>query len=404
LSSEPFRGVRSILLALFFLAVLASCTIRTEAQTLFPPAGAPPAPPVRRSALVPVPWDLLPGLEDDLDFPSLELAVRRSLDYYDRAGVGPVRVGAEGRSPAEMKESLRELLRILEGQGTPEEKRSRIAERFELYRASGLDGRGTVLFTGYYVPELMGSLVRTERFRHPVYAPPPEAKAAQTAAPAIVNRTPALLWSRKEIDADGALRDRGLEIAWVDDPTGLFFLHIQGSGKIRLPDGGILTVGYAGSNGRPFRSIGPFLAERGKIPAGNLSYRTIREYLDRNPQERQEILNWNERYIFFRALEGEPVGSLGVPVTAGRSIAVDAEFFPPGAAAFIRARKPVPDETGRIRWRPFSRFALAQDAGAAIKGPGRVDVFCGAGPEAERIAQSLKEKGDLYFLILRRPR
>jgi membrane-bound lytic murein transglycosylase A len=303
-----------------------------------------------------------------------------------------------------MKASLRELLAILESGETPQEKRTRIADRFDLYQSAGFDGKGTVLFTGYYVPELAGSLVPTERFRYPLYGAPPEVRAGQASVDPKGNRKPVPLWSRKEIDQDGALRGRGLEIAWVDDPTGLFFLHIQGSGTLRLPDGGVLTVGYAGSNGRPFRSIGAHLAELGKIPPGNLSHRAVREYLDGHPEERQEIFNWNERYIFFRVLGGEPVGSLGVPVTGGRSIAVDAVLFPPGAAAFIRARKPVPDGTGRVLWTPFSRFVLAQDAGAAIKGPGRVDLFCGAGEEAERTAQTLKEKGELYFLIPRRNR
>lgn len=384
-------------------AALAACSARKEAQALSPPPGAPPAQAFGSPALVPVSWDTLAVLDDDLDFPSLKLAIGRSLDYYDRPGVGPVRIGAESFSPQEMKEALRELLEILQAEGSPEEKRGRIAGRFHLYRASGLDGRGTVLFTGYYVPELTGSRFRTERFRHPIYGPPQEVLGG-SGRPGNGNGKPSRSWSRKAIDGEGVLQDRGLEIAWVEDPTGLFFLHIQGSGTIRLPDGGILTVGYAASNGRPFRSIGPFMANRGMIPAGNLSHATIRNYLDNHPEERQEIFNENERYIFFRVLEGEPVGSLGVPVTAGRSIAVDAGCFPPGAVSFIRLRKPVTDETGRIRWTPFSRIVVAQDAGAAIKGPGRVDLFCGAGDEAGRMAGSLKEKGELYFLIPKRPR
>ncbi len=375
-----------------------------EAQALSPLPGVPPAAGGGSASLAPVSWDTLPILDDDLDVSSLKLAVERSLEYYERPGVGPVRIGAESRSPAEMGEALRELLSILEGSAAPEEKRRRIAAMFDLYRAVGQDTRGTVLFTGYYVPQMEGSLLPTERFRHPLYAVPPEARTGQGAASTNGNRRTGPLWSRKEIDADGALRGRGLEIAWVDDPTELFFLHIQGSGRIRLPDGAILTVGYAGSNGRPFRSIAPYMTERGIKPPGGLSYWSVREYLNGHPEERQEILNWNERYIFFRILEGEPVGSLGVPVTAGRSIAVDGALFPPGAAAFIRARKPVSDETGTVRWMPFSRFVLAQDAGAAIKGPGRLDLFCGAGDEAERKAGSLKEKGELYFLIPKRVR
>jgi membrane-bound lytic murein transglycosylase A len=403
LNSDHCRSIRLVLIALLLSAALAACSVRTEAQVLSPLSGAPPAQAGGSPALTPVSWDALPVLNDDLDLPSLKLAVERSLDYYERAGVGPVRIGAEDFAPREMREALQELLEILQAGNPPEERCRRIAERFDLYRASGLDGQGTVLFTGYYVPELMGSRTRTDRFRYPIYGPPQEVLDRNARAGG-GNGKPSRLWNRKEIDGDGALRERGLEIAWVDDPTELFFLHIQGSGRIRLPDGTILTVGYAGSNGRPFRSIAPYMTERGITPPGGLSYWSIREHLNGHPEERQEILNWNERYIFFRILEGEPVGSLGVPVTAGRSIAVDAAIFPPGAAAFIRARKPVTGEMGKIRWIPFSRFVLAQDAGAAIKGPGRLDLFCGAGYEAERKAGSLKEKGELYFLIPRRVR
>ncbi|HOI74990.1 MAG TPA: MltA domain-containing protein [Syntrophales bacterium] len=403
MNSDRRRGARPVLLILLLCIALTACSVRREAQALSPPAFVPPPPAqaCASPALEPVSWDFIPILEDDLDLPSLKLAIERSQAYYGRTGIGPVRIGAESRSPADMGEALRELLSILEGSGSPEEKRGRIAERFDLYRAAGSDGRGAVLFTGYYVPMMEGSLEPTERFRYPVYGVPPESRAAASAAGKNGSRKAFPLWSRKEIDGDGVLKGRGLEIAWVDDPTELFFLHIQGSGRIRLPDGAIVTVGYAGSNGRPFRSIAPYMAEQGIMPTGSLSYWSIREYLNSHPEERQGVLNWNERYIFFRILEGEPVGSLGVPVTAGRSIAVDPGCFPSGAAAFIRARKPVADETGKTRWTPFSRFVLAQDAGAAIKGPGRLDLFCGAGYEAERKAGSLKEKGELYFLFPR---
>ncbi len=206
-------------------------------------------------------------------------------------------------------------------------------------------------------------------------------------------------YSRKEIDVDGVLQGKNLELIWVADPVELFSLHIQGSGKIKLEDGTLLTVGYAQTNGRPFRSITKFMLDQGKIKSSEASYRHL--FLKgKNEQEIYDILSHNERYTFFRFLDKEPLGSLGVPVTQGRSIATDPDYFPEGALAFIRLRKPVFDaEAIFCRRISFSRFVLSQDKGSAIKGPGRVDLFCGFGEKAEATAGTLKEKGELYLLL-----
>ena len=159
-------------------------------------------------------------------------------------------------------------------------------------------------------------------------------------------------------------------------------------------------VSYAQSNGRPFRSLSRALTEKGKISAGEVSYPRIQQYLRENPGELMNLFSYNDRYIFFRQVEMHALGSLGVPVTSGRTIATDPDVFPKGALAFIKTRKPVFDAGGQIsRWIPFSRFVLNQDVGAAIKGPGRVDLFCGEGPDAERLAGSFSEKGEIYILI-----
>jgi len=208
-------------------------------------------------------------------------------------------------------------------------------------------------------------------------------------------------YSRREIDVEGALRGKNLELIWVSDPVGLFSLHIQGSGKVKLQGGTVLTVGFAQTNGRPFRSVTKFMLEGGRIQSSEASYR--HEFLKgKSDQEIYDILSYNERYTFFRFLEKDPVGSLGEPVTPDRSIATDPDFFPEGALAFIRLRKPVlDDDYNVVRRVDFSRFVLNQDKGSAIKGPGRVDLFCGFGPEAQAAAGSLKEKGELYFLLLK---
>jgi membrane-bound lytic murein transglycosylase A len=206
-------------------------------------------------------------------------------------------------------------------------------------------------------------------------------------------------YSRREIDMDGILQGKNLELVWVADPVELFSLQIQGSGKIKLEDGTLLTVGYAQDNGRPFRSVTKFLLESGKITSREASYR--HPFLKgKSEQEVYDILSHNERYTFFRFLDKDPVGSLGEPVTADRSIATDPDYFPEGALAFIRLRKPVFDTEGNVKERVnFSRFVLSQDKGSAIKGAGRVDLFCGFGANAETTAGTLKENGELYLLL-----
>ncbi len=206
-------------------------------------------------------------------------------------------------------------------------------------------------------------------------------------------------YSRRDIDVNGVLQGKNLELIWVSDPVDLFSLHIQGSGKIKLENGRLVTVGYAQTNGRPFRSITKFMLDNGKIQNNDVTYR--HSFLrGKSDQEIYEALSHNERYTFFRFLEKDPVGSLGEMVTPDRTIATDPDFFPEGALAFIRLRKPVFDAEGNVRERvDFSRFVLNQDKGTAIKGPGRVDLFCGFGEKAEYTAGTLKEKGELYLLL-----
>jgi membrane-bound lytic murein transglycosylase A len=207
-------------------------------------------------------------------------------------------------------------------------------------------------------------------------------------------------YSRREIDGMGRLKNKGYEIAWAKDPIDLFFLHVQGSGMLRLRDGSTLAVGYAASNGRAYRSIGRVLVERGKMAAEEVTMQRLRQYLREHPAERDEILAQNESYIFFRFLSGGPLGSLEVALTPGRSIATDARIFPKAALALLVSQKPVFDVEGRLaRWQPFTRFVVNQDAGSAIKGENRVDLFFGAGELAGQSAGVMKSPGRLYFFL-----
>ena len=275
----------------------------------------------------------------------------------------------------------------------------KIAAEFNVYRIAGNDGSKNALFTGYYEPLLEGSLKRTEKYKYPLYRVPPDLIKKENKIGRMKDGKFIPYYSRREIDVDGVLQGKNLEIVWVSDPVELFSLHIQGSGKIKLEDGTLLTVGFAQTNGRPFRSVTKFMLESGKITSSEASYRHV--FLKgKNEQEIYDILSYNERYTFFRFLDKEPVGSLGEPVTPDRSIATDPDYFPEGALAFIRLRKPVFDAEGKVKERvSFSRFVLNQDKGSAIEGPGRVDLFCGFGANAEYTAGTLKEEGELYLLI-----
>jgi membrane-bound lytic murein transglycosylase A len=170
---------------------------------------------------------------------------------------------------------------------------------------------------------------------------------------------------------------------------------------IRLsPDGQQIRVGYAGANGRPYYGIGKELVETGAVSREAMSLQAIRNYLRSHPESQDEIMWKNESYVFFKRLSQGPVGSLDAVLTAGRSIATDPRFHPRGALAFLVSEKPVYDSSGEIRsWERFGRWVLNQDTGGAIKGPGRIDLFCGTGDDAEKIAGPMKQQGDLYYII-----
>lgn len=356
------------------------------------------------------------GQLDDLDLASLEKAVALSIQYYEKVGSkGMYCLQNRCYSSREMIDGLEQFLKIMRRDLMPEEIEQKLMDEFVLVRAAGNAAgvEGKVLFTGYFEPILEGSRTKTERFRYPLYRTPDETVVVpvdravsngQDGQDKFVGR---LLngeviphFSRREIDEQGILAGRGLEIAWVDDPVALFLLHIQGSGKIRLPDGRLLHVTYAQSNGRPFRGLTGMMVEKGLLKENDKSYEKMKMFLLANPGERQELMNYNERYVFFRIAAEGPLGALNLPLVAGRSIATDLDIYPRGALALIKTRKPVFDEQGRISsWQTFSRFVLNHDTGAAIKGPGRVDLFCGTGATAERTAGAMKESGELYFLV-----
>ena len=337
---------------------------------------------------------------DDLDPASLEAAIDHSINYYENAGRTKVyRIANRSVDARQLKETLTAFRALLRKADSGADLRKRIAAEFNVYRVNGSDQAGSVLFTGYYEPLLEGSLDRTEKYKYPLYRVPSDLFVKENQIGRMKDGKFVPYYSRREIDVEDILKGKNLELVWVSDPVELFSLHIQGSGKIKLENGNLLTVGYAQTNGRPFRSITKFMLEGGKIKSSEASYR--HDFLrGKSDREIYDVLSHNERYTFFRFLDKEPVGSLGEPVTPGRSIATDPNYFPEGTLAFIRLQKPVYGAKGNDKERvKFSRFVLSQDKGSAIEGPGRVDLFCGFGEQAEYTAGTLKEKGELYLLL-----
>ena len=344
----------------------------------------------------------LPHPTDDGSRPALIAAVDESLRYFERLPADRVvQFGTTTRTAGAMRASLAAFASFLGTNPSPDALAAEIGRRFEIHRATPRDN---VLFTGYYLPSLPARAARDAQFETPVLGRPPDlvtAALGDLGAPCacreqIVGRVVrgALVSypTRAEIEAGAAAGAPAL--AWVADPVGLFFLQIQGSGVLTYPDGTERTIGFAASNGRPYVSVGKLLVDRGELPLERASMAGIRDWITRHPAEGGRLLQENPRYVFFRQLDGAPVGSLGVPVTPGRTIATDPSVFPPGALAFVH----VPATGGS---RPLSRLVLNQDTGAAIRGPGRVDVYFGAGPEAEATAGSLRSPGELYFLAPR---
>ncbi len=238
------------------------------------------------------------------------------------------------------------------------------------------------LFTGYFEPELDGSRQPTPRFRFPVYRMPPEARQTD-------------LWlPRRDIEMSGVMQGRGLEIAWVDDPVELFFLQVQGSGRIRLTDGQTVRVGYAGKNGHEYRSVGMELVRRGIYDPHQVSADVIKNWVRRNGEDGLNLLRHNDSYVFFREVshvpaEKGPLGAMNRSITPLRSIAVDPAYVPLGAPVWI-------EKAGAD---PLRRLMIAQDTGSAIKGAQRADIYFGTGDAAGRQAGTLKDPGRMVVLM-----
>jgi membrane-bound lytic murein transglycosylase A len=271
----------------------------------------------------------------------------------------------------------------------PEQAVAFFRDRFDWVRV----GNGKAFVTGYYEPQIQGSRVPLPGYA-PIYAVPPDlvrcTRPDGTTGRGRIDPTGVCLpyYSRAEIES-GVLANRGLEIAWAADPVDLFFVEIQGSGRVVFPDGTSIRIGYADQNGLPYTAIGKLLRDRGILPPGGASMQAIRDWIRANPDQGRELMRENASYIFFKALTGPgPLGALNVPLTPRGTVAADPNFVPLGAPVYLALDRP---EAYGL-W-------VAQDVGGAIKGPNRFDTFWGGGPEATQIAGGMSANGVAYVLL-----
>jgi membrane-bound lytic murein transglycosylase A len=290
---------------------------------------------------------------------------------------------------------------------TDEEARRVLEQQFVPWRLANPDGAVDGLVTGYYEPVLRGSRTKLAPFVHPLYGPPDDLLTIDLSATnpelrgmrlrgRVEGRRVVPYYSRAEI-ARGAAPVAGKEILWVDDPIEAFFLQVQGSGRVQLASGETLRLGYADQNGHPFQSIGRFLVDRGELKLGETSMQAIKAWAAANPQRVEDLLDQNPSFVFFRELpladpSAGPIGALGLPLVAGRSIAVDTRYILLGTPVFLATTLPASTT-------PLTRLVIAQDSGGAIRNPVRADFFWGSGAEAGARAGRMRQQGRMWVLL-----
>lgn len=366
--------------------VFTACVVLLLAGCMAKPVPQPP--PLKVEPLQPVSWGQVDGWA--LDFhPAAFEAFQNSCRAISKRQQWQIACSEAQFIPPDSEKLVREFF-----------------ERFfQPYQVNNDDGTAVGLITGYYGPELEGSREKTDEYRYPLYQQPddllivdldeiyPELNQYRLRGRVVGNRV-VPYFERGEID-NGERPLQGQELFWVADPVELFFLHIQGSGRIRLDDGSRVMVNYANQNGHPYRSIGKLLLERKAMTRDQMSMQNIRRWVEQNPEAGEELLAENPSYVFFRELPEyyqSPPGSLGVPLTARRSLAVDPRTIPLGAPVFLATTFPGTDF-------PLKQLMVAQDTGGAIKGRVRADFFWGMGNDAGKIAGKMKQQGRLWVLL-----
>ena len=381
-------------------------------------SSTPKETPIQKS-LVKLSEKQFPTFKDTLANPDLVRALEQSILYYGKIpGDRKFKLGESTYPASHLKQSLTFFLKFIQQKPSSDELTLFIRKYFDVFHSPGRNGKGEVLFTGYYEPSLQGSLIPDEKkYPIPLYSFPrdlvrvnlPRFSAKYKDEPMLSGRVTSNnrvvpYFTRAEINAKKDFYIQAQPIAWVSSLTDRFFLEIQGSGRVELDNGEVLRVHYDGKNGHPYRSIGRYLIDQGEIPREKMSMQAIRAWLKANPLRQKEVFHHNPSFVFFRKEKGGPFGSIGVPLTPIRSIATDRSVFPRGALCFVETSMPPRDslDSATDQWDRVSGFVLNQDTGGAIKGPGRVDFFFGHGPWAEFAAGHMNHSGSIYVLVMKK--
>jgi membrane-bound lytic murein transglycosylase A len=332
------------------------------------------------------------------DRAALIAAIDYSLAYLRTAEAAADYAGypVPGFTRSRVRRSLERFRQLVLNSNSAAELQTKVVQTFDLYQSVGADGEGTVSFTGYFEPVYAASRTPTAEYRYPLYRMPPDLDRWSTPHP-----------SRRQLEGDDGLRGtqgrlRGLELVWLRDRLEAYLVQVQGSARLQLTDGSIMSIGYAGRTDYPYVSIGRELVNDGKFREDELTLPIVIEHFRANPADLNLYLPRNDRFVFFRETRGTPAtGSLSVPVTPERSIATDKSLMPPGALALIQTQIPYADADGTLTPRLVNRYVLDQDTGGAIRGAGRVDIFMGTGELAGDRAGLINTPGALYYLLLK---
>jgi membrane-bound lytic murein transglycosylase A len=328
-------------------------------------------------------------------------ALLKSIDYSLRYLASPSaaqayrRYRVPGITRDRVRRSLVRFRQLVVTSRSPAELQVAVNREFVLYKSVGKDNQGTVLFTGYFEPIYAASRTQSSEYRYPLYRLPADFDRWKNPHP-----------TRAELEGEDGLGTksplRGRELVWLRDRFEAFLVQVQGSARLQMPDGSLMTLGVAGKTSYPYVSIGRELVKDGKLPLEGLTLPVLIDYFQASPAELDQYLPRNQRFIFFRETHGAPaMGSIGVPVTAERSIATDKSLMPPGALALINAPIPYSNASGQLETQMVSRYVLDQDTGGAIQGAGRVDIFMGTGPRAGDRAGLIGGTGELYYPLLK---
>lgn len=355
-----------------------------------------------------------PIFSDTMSLSGLSESIEKSLSYFHKLpGDRSFRYGQDSYDADHIIKSLEAFHSFIAQNPSSKELDHFISQNYIVYQSVGGDEAGEVMFTGYYEPLINGSPERTPEYSVPVFARPDDLVIIDLSkfsdhykgrkiTGRYTGETVEPYYTREEIEKTDMLNGQAAVLAWIKDPVDLFFLQVQGSGKIFMNNGETVNVHYHTANGQPYRSIGKLLIDEQAIPQSEMSMQRIRQFLNENPESAERIMNYNPSYVFFKIEEEGPIGSIGVKLTPMRSIALDRKIFPKGGLAFIKSNIPLVDGDEDIKqWYDFSGFVLNQDTGGAIRGPGRCDMFWGNGSYAEIAAGHIQHMGALYFLVLK---